>query len=161
MDKEEYDFLKRLGLCPVCKTKNDSKIYIVCANCREDKLKYYKQYYKSEEYRQMKSNKAMERYNKRKENGICVICGKNNAAKGKVKCEFCLAKKRAYSRKAYSKKIDMSMDERRDNGICIRCNSPVYKDFKLCKEHYDALLERGFRNRKYRNDDFLRGWVST
>lgn len=156
MNKEEYSFLKSIGLCPVCKRKNYSKRYVVCVDCREERAKYYKEKYKSEECKQKKLSSDMKRYNENKKNGICVSCGKNNAESGMVRCHICLEKNKIRNRKAYNKKVGMTQQDKNDNRICIRCNNPVYNDFKLCKEHYDALNSRNFKAKKYRHDDFAK-----
>lgn len=71
------------------------------------------------------SNKA--EYNRRKEQGICVICGKEKAGDGKVACEKCLENRRNYQRE--TRKFFRKMK------ICPRCaKNKLFGEEKTCPE---------------------------
>ncbi len=72
--------------------------------------------------------------------GICVSCGKNKAAMGKVRCEECLAKVTNAVNKNRKEKTDEQKEfdrlkknaymrelraRKKQNGVCQWCNKPL------------------------------------
>lgn len=81
-------------------------------------------------------------YERRKEKGICVICGKENAQKGFVCCEKCKEKQKNDRRETreFLKKI----------GICPRCGeNKLFGDEKECPECLAKMYEL---NKKYKKN---------
>lgn len=92
-----------------------------------------------------------ERYQYRKENGICTSCGKNKAADGKTRCQECLNKrneqgkqyrenlkgteKEKQIRKRESVRNYNTYNERKANGICAKCGKNQTTNGKaLCED---------------------------
>lgn len=66
-------------------------------------------------------------YRKRKDKGMCVVCGKYPARKGYTCCEACAEKQRLNS--LATRKVYKSL------GICARCGQhKLYGDEKTCPE---------------------------
>lgn len=83
---------------------------------------------------------AKEVYYWRKENHICVRCGKESADEGYVTCLACRMEQREKSRERYNLDIKVSRAtlraERRKAHLCQQCGKPVYKNHAYCYEHY-------------------------
>lgn len=87
-----------------------------------------------------------------KQNGICVSCGQNNAAKGRVRCFECLEKNSESSRKRIRAETDDERtlrlqknkeykknlySDRKSNGLCVFCGKTVCKKSNVyCIDHY-------------------------
>lgn len=73
----------------------------------------------------------MANYNKElyyfyKEKHICVSCGHNNAAPGRVRCEECLAKNAERKQKNMDPVVQKANREKRKaQGKCINCGKPI------------------------------------
>lgn len=114
-----------------------------CINCKfEDCINDYvkKKYPKSEEYKkrqneyQKKYGKA--KYEKAKEQGICVKCFKAKAEFG-VLCYECKIKQRR-------KQSGLSKRELyKINGLCCTCGRPRKEGFKVCERCYQICLKMG------------------
>lgn len=98
-----------------------------------------------------------ERYYWYKEHGICVRCGQEDAAPGKVKCEECAAKEADRSMAAYYRQREEQREEqreamrrrqrdryakRRTEGLCTDCGKTVSTGKRLC-------LDCSLRRRRY------------
>ena len=69
-----------------------------------------------------------ETYKWRKEHGICVDCGRNDAMDGKVRCAKCRAKvRRLYlqHREEYISRAKTRIQRHLDEGLCISCGNKV------------------------------------
>lgn len=88
----------------------------------------------------------MSRYSRLKEQGLCVRCGKNPVAEGKVECQECRDKRAKYAKEAYYIKKMASMNDNK----CVKCGKekePDRKDYTYCRKC--AELEVG-RVQEYR-----------
>lgn len=95
---------------------------------------------------------AMIRYNWYKAKGICVVCGQERAAKGKVRCQNCLDSA-AVATMIYKSKHDASEYNRAYNksryekakaeGICVRCFQQKAREGKLtCQFCFSKAKEK-------------------
>ena len=69
-------------------------------------------------------------YLRRKIAGLCVDCGKNPPRLNHMRCEPCLAKRRA------------ARDAKIARGLCPRCSQPTREDRKLCPDCLTKARER-------------------
>lgn len=68
-----------------------------------------------------------ERYYFRKDNGICVDCGKNPAQPNRVRCEECAERARVWTNEDRAALVKM--------GICPKCRkNPISGYSKMCEE---------------------------
>ena len=77
-------------------------------------------------------------YQKRKEKGLCVRCGKRNADYGYFTCGICRDKGRTAKRIRYGKP---DREDRYLQGLCYFCDNPVKPGYKVCEEHYQRNVE--------------------
>lgn len=105
----------------------------LCVLLRLQKRREYTKYY------------LRERYAALKETGICVVCGKNNAEKGHVRCWECsLDNAQRYGKtlerkdrdnRTRSEKRRLLYEERKALGICVRCGKKsALKEYTLCQD---------------------------
>jgi len=80
------------------------------------------------------------KYQKRKEAGLCTVCGTKKPAKGKFSCESCLNKSRKRN-KEYKKRY-------KEDNVCRNCGKET--DKYLCDKCRKAKNKRSSRNRKER-----------
>ena len=68
-----------------------------------------------------------EKYHFRKEQGLCVRCGKNKAEEGRVLCNNCKAKQSEY--------YNETRQFFKDLGLCTRCHkNRIFENETLCPE---------------------------
>lgn len=95
---------------------------------------------------------AKEVYYWRKENHICVRCGKESADEGYVSCLACRMEQREKSRDRYDPEVKVDRAtlraERKAAHRCYQCGKPNYRNHAYCYEHY---LGQKRANRDYTN----------
>lgn len=83
---------------------------------------------------------AKEVYYWRKENHICVRCGKESADEGYVTCLVCRMEQREKSRDRYDPEVKVNRAtlraERKAAHQCYQCGKPNYRNHAYCYEHY-------------------------
>lgn len=98
--RERRAYFRKKGICPECGKNELFGEEKTCIECRaidaERKLKKY--YADVEKYRKESSERTRKRNEKRKEEGICVSCGKRKPEDGRFRCKICLVKERNESR---------------------------------------------------------------
>ena len=80
----------------------------------------------TERRRKKKNEWAKNRYHRLKEQGICVLCGKEWAEPGRAYCKACYVKK--YNAPGYVKyhvDIKKHIQELHENGLCVDCGSKL------------------------------------
>ena len=70
-NRENMEYLKKMGFCTACHTRKADPGHATCTRCRENNRK-----------------KGAERYHRRVDAGLCVDCGKP-AMQGRVCCKAC------------------------------------------------------------------------
>lgn len=135
---------RKYGICTECGEEKATEGYVTCELCREykriatmDSKKKYRE--KNREVLNKKLNVlAKSNYDSRKENGLCVKCGKPNDTKY-IYCSVCKGKdterKRKY-RKTQSDEVRKKINDnrsirqknkyyyRKENGLCTKCGKP-------------------------------------
>lgn len=140
--KERKEMLSLLNLCISCGHEYAEPNKKKCFECAEkDRLR-------SEKYRSDKSHRENQkktdksRYEQRKENGLCVVCGKKQKQKG-LKCISCYNRVKANHRR-YNERhgipTDISRAERISYGLCYICGETGYDGHRVCKKHYYQRL---------------------
>lgn len=103
--------LKRIsrGLCDRCGKPKPNDGYVSCFACRQ---------------------KAKEDYNRKKQNGLCVDCGKPSDT-GECRCSKCKERNIAFQRE--------NRREAKKSGLCIKCcKRPVATGYSKCPECLEA-----------------------
>lgn len=88
-----------------------------------------------------------ERYDTYKQHGICVLCGCEDAAKGRSMCLLCLMKRSEVSQKYNHEKRDKEAfnqymreyrRKRKESGLCLQCGRPTVNGRSYCTEHSNS-----------------------
>lgn len=136
MSKERYDKLKAKGLCVRCGINPATPNYVTCEDCRQKRFEYEKEY-RSKHRERLKDNsqkKMAVKRQKRRVNGMCIICGLNKADVGYTTCSFCRERDKTYDQRRYY--------GRKEKGICVDCGKKPAEEGKVlcteCKEKQHA-----------------------
>lgn len=163
MSESNYEFYKQRGICPYCKKEKPAPGKVACQHCI-DKQKRWKENMTPEE-RERKKARARElvklRYQKKKDAGICVMCGKVPAAPGRTYCEKCAEQRKKYH---YAQKPETvgkykvtarasgkaRYERRKAAGLCTRCGKPAAPGKTNCEECLQKMRENMRRRREER-----------
>ena len=146
--KSNYEFLKSRGICTKCGKRKAVNNVTYCEYCLEkDVIKNAKYREKNKEILRQKNKERMKSLrDRRKQKGECTDCGKklNPLLDGKntVKCKTCKAFHKNYmaKRRSIVEKEIIAKEERINIGMCLYCSSRAIEGKKLCKEHYNVVL---------------------
>jgi hypothetical protein len=126
----DYQWYKKNGICVQCLRYDASPGKVRCEVClaknaevarkRREKMKSVS---RAEEYRKMRET--------RKEQGLCIWCGKPRCSYSSVFCIDCRIKNQ---RKNNARKKGVARSERPLYGMCYRCGKQVRLGDKLCPE---------------------------
>lgn len=127
---------KRLHLCVWC-GKQDARTLIgkiYCFECNEKHIKHEKERLKDPEVRAKVNALQRKRTQSRKEQGLCINCGKRKALTGKSYCERCAIKIRERSLKKRRENGQKDRNEEVYKGNCYICFAPAAPGYKLCEK---------------------------
>ena len=95
-------------------------------------------------------NMSKTTYDRRKEQGICVLCGKEKPKEGYVCCEQCKEKQKIYQRE--------TREYYRNLGICTRCGkNKLFGEEKECPECVAKMYELNLKYKENGKFDY-REW---
>lgn len=113
--KEDYYFLKSVGICTTCRKKKAIDGYVTCAECLEKKILYNDKYFRRDDIKERERVRRKKRYDEHKAKGICLNCNKK-AEYGYYCYEHYLYRKRASRELAEKRKLQRAEErERRRN----------------------------------------------
>lgn len=140
-DKEKYIWLKEHHICVWCKKEKaeDGKLY--CLVCKMDRREQSKKQKLNKEQKEKKRVYAINRYNKLKNEGICVACGKRKNKENSIFCSICALKR---NRRAKNTRAENGVTPRElfgTEGYCSTCGKKTNKYEKLC----DRCMENSRR----------------
>lgn len=142
MVNEDREFLKSIGICPVCRKIRLFGDEKKCLECKAKDAEY--QFNRRNKNREKYNNQCRQRSKKREEErrqqGLCPRCGKKAEALRYKMCSKCRHKNIEYKRK--SRPLH-PRTERIEKGICYFCDNPVKKGYKVCDKHYQMNVENG------------------
>ena len=129
--KETYEFRKKRGFCVKCGKNRAFHNFVMCPECIEkDHTRYANRAPETEEQREKRNLRRSETYRKRKENGLCVRCGKKKNGSGTHCAECCIKHKRAKNEWRMRNGLKKGYA---DAGLCIRCGDQPVEGRNLCK----------------------------
>lgn len=156
--QELYAWYKSIRICPQCGTNTAAPNRVRCEECLIKNAE-------SSEKQRMKKTEALRKESqnarinnmrqKRKENGLCIWCGKPICSKSAVFCIDCKIKNQ---RKNEQRKSEIARCERPDYGFCYTCGNPIDRKGRVCKkcaETMNANLPKDRDNVNWRNDNKL------
>lgn len=148
--QELYAWYKKMGICPQCGTNKAAPNRVRCEECLVKNSESVKK------YRKINPAESRRAYNKnlreqRKENGLCIWCGKPICSTSTVFCIDCKIKSK---RRNEQKKSGIERPERHEYGLCYICGKPAVDGKKLCEDCYKRScdnLPQSKEGNNYRN----------
>lgn len=143
-NNEAYKWYKEHHICTICSKNTAMPNRTLCADCAY--THYGKQRLKREQMDEDKKERYQQQkkdsYNRlrayRKENGLCVKCGKRKSLEGKSLCLDCNI---ANNRQCRERKIRNGMLKQHELlGECRRCNEKAMPGKHYCEKHYKQVL---------------------
>ena len=139
----DKEFYLSIGICPVC---NKNALYggeKACPECRARDAEYHAQKYENPNYRKQMIQSSIRSKNKRKqyrrENNLCIECGKRKPKEGIATCEICRCRINRQRREKYQgatlRKGWMAA------GKCFLCGAEREKGYKVCREHHQMYID--------------------
>ena len=139
---DDYEYYKGLGLCVICKKDNAMIGSVICPECADKQAnrdrarwKMLKNSIGYKEYRLRFLIYQNELHQRRRNAGICHVCGKHPAEKGHARCYECLIK-----RHKNRKRLDIPRHARPSYGLCYFCGEPALAEKRVCQEHYEIIV---------------------
>lgn len=135
-NKETYYWLKQHHICVLCRQNPAEKNRVYCYECNMKRFEINRQYRGNMTDEQKKAlNERIQNWRKeRKENGLCVICGRSTNNNGKTVCNECRIKQNRWQNEKRRREGKISWQERGNGIYCYHCCKPVEnKGNKLCE----------------------------
>lgn len=130
----DYEMRKKFHYCVTC-GKQDAYTLGGRARCYECNKKQNEYIKAHPEYSQKRKEKDKAKYLERKQQGLCVVCGKK-AEKGRVRCA-----KHLYANRFAQKPKELNRIFASNYGICMTClKAPSIQGHKLCESCYAKSL---------------------
>lgn len=145
--RELYAFRKENGICVKCGKEKVYKGSVMCLECRmehrESSMQSYLKHRDNDGYLQKRAETSARTYNRRKEQHICIRCGKKMSDSVTTNmCDRCkvIANRLERDRRHEQGVLPKDMC---GNGIyCAICSKPVEKQGeKLCDRCYESVCK--------------------
>lgn len=132
------------GFCPKCKKNKLMGDEKTCVECRAADANLHQKIRdnNTKAYNAHMATYHKSLYDKRKEQGLCPVCGKPNKDKRYITCPICRDKKNRRTQPKFLR------EERIKNGLCIWCDNPVKNGYKICEKHYQMNCEKAKKSNK-------------
>ena len=146
--KADRDWYLEHRICPSCKKQDLLGDEHRCPECRAKTSELSRKYRLAmdrEEYNKQMNELNKKAYNRLREQGLCVLCRRKVENPEKhAKCEWCRAKYRLRHEEKMLQRgeIVSKTKQWQMQGLCYLCGSECYGKYKVCKKHYDSLIER-------------------
>lgn len=137
--EENKHWYEAHGICVRCHRNDATPHRKMCPECAAYFANREANKKPTAEAKAKKRLKDMERYQQRKQAGLCTRCGKPRGhSKSSICCTECYLKMQRGKHKAYWAKADIPRKHRPDNGLCFICGKPYdpngYKVCDKCRE---------------------------
>lgn len=141
--REDRKYFKEIGICPRCKKNKILGDEKSCPECQAYSYSLItpKRMENREHYNEIQKEYKRKLYEKRKDQGICTICGGAISDKRYSTCNAC-REKQAENKRRRNSTLFESRDERVKNGICFFCNNHIVDGYKVCQKHLDMCREK-------------------
>ena len=140
--KEEYKWYKAHHICPVCRKNRAAPNRVSCDDCLEkDRIKSQNRRKRKEATDALNKYKR-ETYKKRKEEGLCTVCGKKKSLYTQTCCYECTIKRRRAKIRSYN---NLKPDR---TGLCKWCDNKALPEKIYCAYHYEVLCKQIADGRK-------------
>jgi len=134
---------KKAGICVVCLKRKAIPHHVECEYCSTKRAIWRERHPYTQEQKNAKKQKAHEKWERLKSEGVCPICGKKRY-KDKLYCYDHFIKRKRNAERAKERKYMLRIEAETKLGkpICTKCLNPALEGKKLCKRHYDILVSR-------------------
>ena len=154
--RETYRFLKKRGYCVKCGKEKAFYNHVMCPFCIEKDSLRSQNKTETQDQKEKRNDRRRTAYYDRKENGLCVRCGKKEATVGTT-CLECYVKHKR-SRDDWRRRSG-TVKGYAEAGLCIRCGAVPEAGRNLCpfclqKQRESAEYARGFIPRQLRIESF-------
>lgn len=121
------------GICYNCGQREAEPNRRLCFECGEKAREHNKKRYYADRKNNVKAATERKRIlrQKRKEQGLCVTCGKRPPLSGIINCGICKGKR---LRREHAKSDRLPQDMRGDGLYCYQCCRPICNGTKLCED---------------------------
>lgn len=143
MNREERNFYINIGICPICckyKLFGQEK---ACPECRARDSEYKEAQYNNPDKKRQIIEKNIESKKRRKqyrrEQGLCIECGKREPKQGIATCSICRGRINQKKRVCY--KPATLRRQWIENGKCFLCGKEREKGYKVCREHHQMYID--------------------
>jgi len=131
---ETRKFNKEHNICTMCRHEIVYDGFSTCEMCREKQKEYSAKFYSKEtevkrkERKRKQAEYMRDKRAKRKEQGVCVECGKKLCANSQIHCiEHYIANKNNYT------PVEIPREQRVGYGLCYTCGNEIENtQYKLC-----------------------------
>lgn len=135
--REDRAFFASIGLCPRC---GKNRLYgdeRNCLECAEKQYSYNVKYRQEhpEEVKQSINRCHRSEYQKRKESGLCVRCGKRESLYNDLRCGICKEKMVLRRQERRMRDGKLTRTERLEQGLCYFCGGETVSGLKVCEKH--------------------------
>lgn len=162
MNKTDYEWYKSKRICPRCRVNDAFENHVFCPECLEKiSMGNAKYSHKREEYQKNQNKARRIQYAKRKQAGMCTVCGKNTAQHS-VYCNECYLKRMKNRRNTEYQKRDGrksgdAFRQRMRAGLCMYCGEKQVPGYKFCKSCLEKKQEVGRKIGKQNSENsFMR-----
>ena len=149
--RQDRAALIAMGRCIYCRKNKADEGYRTCLQCRIDQRQRKDTH--SDESRQRHKEWLKRRRDLLYAFGVCITCGKCDAAEGSHMCGACLYKARDRAAKRRREVGIAPRDSYTKEGNCFFCDEPVVQGKKTCKKHYEVLRKSMLHARSLRKTE--------
>lgn len=156
-NQELYAWYKQMGICPQCGTNKAAPNRVRCEECLAKNAE------SADKHRKIRPRDTGHKIyiknlrEQRKENGLCIWCGKPICSTSTVYCTDCKIKNQRRNNK---RKNGIERSERHEYGLCYICGKRAIEGKRLCEDCYkktcdnlpDSKVGMNYRNWKKRNE---------
>lgn len=146
--RSNYAYREKNHLCVTCGKPLDADWYFVnCQDCKNKAINYYHEKMNDDTWHENRKEKhrlnQSKNYKEKKENGMCVRCGKRKPLTGFAQCPICIEYNYAHNnwkptqeqRKQYNDREKDLRQYRIQNKLCTECGKALTDtNFKTCLE---------------------------
>lgn len=143
MNRESRELYLSLGICPVCCKNSLFGTERACAECRAREAGYKAKAYQKPDARQKMIETAVaskkKRKQQRREQGVCIECGKRKPRQGIATCSICREKANKQKRIRYEGR--QTRKQWIAEGKCFLCGDECEAGYKVCAKHHQMSIE--------------------
>lgn len=137
------EFYISIHICPVCNKNALFGQEKACLECRARDAEYHARRYENPEQKKQMIQKSTESKKKRKqyrrEQGLCIECGRRKPREGIATCSVCRERINRKKREQY-----WGATLRKQwvaDGKCYLCGDKCEKGYKVCKKHHQMYID--------------------